>query len=186
MSEKTRINLVCDNCGSCKIVRDSTAEWNVRNQRWELAGLLDDVTCNSCGHSKVSERPIGKLTQFRRFMLRTPTLTFALKTCGSHAVLFDFIKAVHRARKGVEHKPEAMWLWWFLWEEVGLPKMVSKDPQEIWDMRETWMWEIIKLRQMPDSLSQRKKDHEGPNASMFVRAHVLLDELRNEYAPAGK
>lgn len=45
----SRIALVCATCGSIDLTRDALTRWSVEQQRWELRGLLDSVTCEQCG-----------------------------------------------------------------------------------------------------------------------------------------
>jgi hypothetical protein len=43
------INIVCEHCGSDDIIRDANARWDTLNQCWDLAGVMDNATCEACG-----------------------------------------------------------------------------------------------------------------------------------------
>lgn len=45
----TQIRIVCAECGSDDVRRDAFAEWSVENQEWELAAVLDQGYCETCG-----------------------------------------------------------------------------------------------------------------------------------------
>lgn len=45
-----KVKLVCDKCGSTEISRDASAQWNEDTQDWELCGLQDNMTCETCGN----------------------------------------------------------------------------------------------------------------------------------------
>ncbi len=44
-----KIKKVCHRCGSDDVTKDALAKWNVEDQRWELAALLDSSNCETCG-----------------------------------------------------------------------------------------------------------------------------------------
>jgi hypothetical protein len=39
---------VCKRCGSGDLLRDASAQWDSANQRWEISGVYDSTTCESC------------------------------------------------------------------------------------------------------------------------------------------
>lgn len=45
---KPAVTPVCTRCGSGDLVRDASAEWDDPAQRWELGGVYDSTTCQSC------------------------------------------------------------------------------------------------------------------------------------------
>ena len=48
-SPATRLQMLCQKCGSAEVVRDATASWNFTRQQWELAGdPCDDAYCEKC------------------------------------------------------------------------------------------------------------------------------------------
>ena len=49
MADEKKINMVCTHCGSEDVRQDADAMWNVDTQKWELAGLYDNTTCDQCG-----------------------------------------------------------------------------------------------------------------------------------------
>lgn len=44
-----KVQVLCKFCGSCNVLRDATAAWNVSTQKWELAAVQDQAYCNQCG-----------------------------------------------------------------------------------------------------------------------------------------
>jgi hypothetical protein len=54
--------MFCNKCGSTNVVSDALATWAVDLQRWELADVLDETTCNECGASgwhDIKDAPAG-------------------------------------------------------------------------------------------------------------------------------
>jgi len=47
--KQSRVAMVCSTCGSEDVTLDALAAWDVKNQRWKLAGTLDYAHCNTCG-----------------------------------------------------------------------------------------------------------------------------------------
>ncbi|WP_298673153.1 hypothetical protein [uncultured Sphingomonas sp.] len=45
---KPPVTLVCNRCGSADVVRDACAQWDEATQQWELAGVYDSTTCQTC------------------------------------------------------------------------------------------------------------------------------------------
>lgn len=45
----TRLMAYCPKCSSTDIIRDANATWNPYTEEWELAGVLDNIVCNTCG-----------------------------------------------------------------------------------------------------------------------------------------
>lgn len=39
---------VCNRCGRDTLVRDASAQWDSDRQRWEISGVYDSTTCESC------------------------------------------------------------------------------------------------------------------------------------------
>lgn len=46
--KSSRVTFVCSSCGSHGVVVDAWAEWDVTNQRWELAQTFDAGYCRTC------------------------------------------------------------------------------------------------------------------------------------------
>lgn len=49
MTASAPIRLTCPHCGSERITRDAVAVWSAARQAWEIAGLRDAMTCETCG-----------------------------------------------------------------------------------------------------------------------------------------
>lgn len=51
----TKINIVCESCGSANVVRDAYAEWDTEDQTWVLGSVYDDAFCNECEAGRALE-----------------------------------------------------------------------------------------------------------------------------------
>jgi hypothetical protein len=47
-SDGKRYAMVCNVCGSDEVSRDAWANWDVKNQEWELGAVFDDAYCHKC------------------------------------------------------------------------------------------------------------------------------------------
>ena len=57
--KKKKVTYVCSTCGSEDVLVDAWAGWNKATQRWELRGMLDGASCETCGEwCKLDEKPI--------------------------------------------------------------------------------------------------------------------------------
>lgn len=53
----TAIIFVCATCGSDNIRKTGDLTWNAKEQKWEVAAIFDDASCEECdGECKVNER----------------------------------------------------------------------------------------------------------------------------------
>lgn len=43
--------LTCPKCGDDDICRDATAMWSAHSNQWELAGTMDNFSCEACGET---------------------------------------------------------------------------------------------------------------------------------------
>ena len=48
LGAQTRVEPICDRCGSADVFRDASAEWDCATQQWVLAGVYDSTTCQVC------------------------------------------------------------------------------------------------------------------------------------------
>lgn len=52
---------ICKECGSSAVVIDATAQWNIEEQCWELAGTFDASWCDHCGQEvHIEEVPLDE------------------------------------------------------------------------------------------------------------------------------
>lgn len=45
-----KLKYVCPVCRGANVQRDALAEWNERNQAWEMTCQLENYECGDCGH----------------------------------------------------------------------------------------------------------------------------------------
>jgi hypothetical protein len=43
-----KMQMLCDACGSDRVVRDAWASWDVDAQDWQLENVFDDAFCQTC------------------------------------------------------------------------------------------------------------------------------------------
>jgi len=46
--EQRKVEKVCKNCGSDRVLVDAHAEWDVDTQQWELVHTYDHSFCKDC------------------------------------------------------------------------------------------------------------------------------------------
>jgi len=56
--------LGCPKCGDDSIHRDATAEWDILQGSWELAGVQDNFACSACGAEFRSPTEIDAIKLF--------------------------------------------------------------------------------------------------------------------------
>jgi hypothetical protein len=58
IAQQPKIVMVCGTCGTQNVLVDAWAEWNPKEQKWELAEVCQTVYCQECdGESSISELP---------------------------------------------------------------------------------------------------------------------------------
>lgn len=59
------IDIVCNICGSNKVVIDAYAEWCVESQDWELCSTYDEAWCTMCDRKTSLKEVILRPTYLR-------------------------------------------------------------------------------------------------------------------------
>ena len=56
---RTKIEMICETCGSKEVLRDAWAEWDEDKQDWVLQNVFDEAFCENCdGSTNIKEREI--------------------------------------------------------------------------------------------------------------------------------
>lgn len=51
-----KLDMVCEECGSRKVLRDAWAAWNISAQCWELSTTFENGWCDDCrGEAHIKE-----------------------------------------------------------------------------------------------------------------------------------